>query len=32
MFAVLTRRHSPIPTPEGLLQADPAMVGRLVNA
>jgi len=31
MFAVMTRRHSPIPTPDGLLQADPAVVGRMVN-
>jgi hypothetical protein len=32
MFAVLTRRHSPIPTPDGLLEANPSLVGRLVNA
>lgn len=32
MFAVMTRKGAPIPTPAGLLQADPAMVGRMVNA
>lgn len=31
MFAVMTRRHSPIPTPDGMLEANPAIVGRLVN-
>jgi hypothetical protein len=31
MFAVMTRRHNPIPTPDGLLQASPAIVARLVN-
>ena len=32
MFAVQTRPDSPIPTPAGLLEADPAMVGRMVGA
>lgn len=32
MFAVMTRKGAPIPTPSGLLQADPALVGRLVGA
>lgn len=32
MFAVQTRPGNPIPTPAGLLQADPAMVGRMVGA
>lgn len=32
MFAVQTRRGNPIPTPAGLLEANPAMVGRMVNA
>jgi len=32
MFAVQTRAGAPIPCPAGLLEADPAMVGRLVNA
>lgn len=32
IIAVQTRRNNPIPTPEGLLQANPAMVGRLVGA
>lgn len=32
MFAVMTRKGEPIPTPTGLLQADPAMVGRMVGA
>lgn len=32
MFAVMTRKGAPIPVPEGLLEADPATVGRLVNA
>jgi hypothetical protein len=32
MFAVITRRNAPIATPAGLMQADPAMVGRMVNA
>lgn len=31
MFAVQTRRSNPIPTPAGLLQADPALVGRMVG-
>lgn len=31
MFAVMTRRHSPIPAPDGLLEASPAIVARLVN-
>lgn len=32
MFAVQTRPAAPIPTPAGMIQADPAMVGRLVGA
>jgi hypothetical protein len=32
MFAVQTRPDNPIPTPAGLLEADPAMVGRMVGA
>lgn len=32
MFAVMTREGAPIPTPTGLLEANPAIVGRLVNA
>ncbi len=32
MFAVQTRPGNPIPTPAGLLEADPAMVGRMVGA
>jgi hypothetical protein len=32
MFAVQTRPDSPIPTPTGMLEADPAMVGRMVGA
>lgn len=31
MFAVMTRRHSPIPKPDGLLEANPAIVARMVN-
>ena len=32
MFAVQTRAGDPIACPEGLFEADPAMVGRLVAA
>jgi len=32
MFAVQTRPDIPIPAPTGMLEADPAMVGRMVNA
>jgi hypothetical protein len=32
MFAVQTRPENQIPTPAGLMQADPAMVGRMVGA
>lgn len=32
MFAVQTRPWSPMPVPEGMFEADPAMVGRLVGA
>jgi hypothetical protein len=32
MFAVQTRAGQPIPTPPGLLAADPGMVGRMVGA
>ena len=32
MFAVQTRQSDPIPTPGGLLAADPTMVGRMVGA
>lgn len=32
MFAVQTRPEAPIETPAGLMQADPAMVGRMVGA
>lgn len=32
MFAVQTRPSNPIPTPEGMLEADPGMVGRMVGA
>lgn len=32
MFAVQTRAGSPVPRPAGLLEADPAMVGRMVGA
>jgi hypothetical protein len=31
MFAVQTRRGNPIPTPAGLMQAVPNMVGRIVG-
>jgi hypothetical protein len=31
MFAVMTRRHSPIPKPDGMLEANPAITARLVN-
>lgn len=32
MFAVQTRRAEPIPTPSGLMEANTAIVGRLVGA
>lgn len=32
MFAVQTRLSDSIPTPAGLMEADPAIVGRLVGA
>ena len=32
MFAVMTRVGTPIPTPSGLLEANSAMVGRMVGA
>jgi hypothetical protein len=32
MFAVQTRPGDPIPTPSGMLEADPSLVGRMVNA
>lgn len=32
MFAVMTRRTAPVPTPKGLRAARPAMVGRMVGA
>jgi hypothetical protein len=32
MFAVQTRVNEPVPRPEGLLEAAPDLVGRLVNA
>lgn len=32
MFAVMTRKGAPIPKPTGVLEANPAMVGRMVNA
>ena len=32
MFAVQTRPDNPIPTPAGMLEADPVMVGRMVGA
>ena len=32
MFAVMTRKGAPIPTPSGLLEANSAMVGRMVGA
>jgi len=32
MFAVQTRRNNPVETPLGVLEAEPAMVGRMVGA
>ena len=32
IFAVMTRKNDPIPTPPGLLQVNPAIIGRMVNA
>jgi hypothetical protein len=32
MFAVQTRRSNPVETPLGVLEADPAMVGRMIGA
>lgn len=32
MWAVQTRRSAPIPLPDGVMEADPAIVGRLVGA
>jgi hypothetical protein len=32
MFAVMTRKGAPIPKPTGVFEANPAMVGRMVNA
>lgn len=32
MFAVQTRAHAPLPTPEGLRVARPGIVGQLVGA
>jgi hypothetical protein len=32
MFAAQTRASAPMATPAGMMQADPAMVGRLVGA
>ena len=32
MFAVQTRRGEPVETPAGVLEAEPAMVGRMVGA
>lgn len=32
MFAIQTRPADPVATPAGLMQAQPSMVGRLVNA
>lgn len=32
MFAVQTRIGDPIQTPDGLMEADPGMVGRMVGA
>lgn len=32
MFAVMTRKVAPIPKPAGVIEANPALVGRMVNA
>lgn len=32
MFAIQTRPEAPVATPAGLMEANPAMVGRLVGA
>lgn len=32
MFAVMTRKVAPIPKPAGTFEANPALVGRMVNA
>lgn len=32
MFAVQTRRSAPVETPAGVMEAEPAMVGRMVGA
>ena len=32
MFAVMTRKGAPIPKPDGLFEANPVMVGRMVGA